>query len=108
MLAKLGLGSAKSSVEVIVIEGWIDDLVAVLCEVDWFDATGDRMPAVKEEEFHVATYASSFPANRHLLELKEPRLRIVVQGGCVIVQLESFGLVASGFVDGPICQAPGR
>ena len=49
------LALTASNVEVVVIKSWIDDFVAVLCEVGRFDATGDRMPAVEKEKFHVVT-----------------------------------------------------
>ena len=50
MLVELGLGGRQSGVEVAVIEGRVYDLVAVLNEVGRFDPTGDRMPAVEEED----------------------------------------------------------
>lgn len=52
MFVELSLGSAKSNVEVIVIKGGVDDLVAVILQVGRFDATGDRVPAVEEEDFY--------------------------------------------------------
>lgn len=51
MLVELSLGGHKSSVEVIVVKGWIYDLVAVILQVGRFDATRNRVPAVKEKDF---------------------------------------------------------
>ena len=55
MLVELSLGGCQSSVEIIVIKGWVDDFVAVILQVGQFDATGNRMPAVKEEDLHAST-----------------------------------------------------
>lgn len=52
MLVELGLGGRKSSGEIVVIKCRVDDLMAVLGEVGRFDATGDRVSAVEEEDFH--------------------------------------------------------
>jgi hypothetical protein len=46
ILIELSLGGPKSSGEIVVIKGGVDDDVAVLGEVSRFDATWDRMPAV--------------------------------------------------------------
>jgi hypothetical protein len=48
----LGLGDAHGSLEVVVGEGRVDDLVAVLRQLGRFHASGDRLPAVQEEDFH--------------------------------------------------------
>jgi len=53
MLIEFSLGGRYSSGEIIVIECRIDDLVAVIFQVGRFDATRDRVPAVKEEDFHL-------------------------------------------------------
>jgi hypothetical protein len=49
---ELGLGGADGLVEVIVIEGRVEDLVTVLDQVGRLHAAGDRMPAVEEQELH--------------------------------------------------------
>ena len=54
MLIELGLGSLDCQREVIVIEGRIQDFVAVVLEVDWLYATWDGVPAVEEKDFHRA------------------------------------------------------
>jgi hypothetical protein len=52
MLIECSLGGRKSGGEVIVIEGRVDDFVAVLGEVRRLDAAWDRVPPVEEEDFH--------------------------------------------------------
>ena len=49
MLVELGLGGCDSSGEIVVIECWIDDFVAVIFQVGRLDAAWDRVPAVEEE-----------------------------------------------------------
>jgi hypothetical protein len=60
VLIELGLGGRKSSGEVIVIQSRIDDFVAVVLQVGRFDAAWDRVPAVKEEDFHWVESSFSF------------------------------------------------
>ena len=52
MRVELGLGDSHGSVEVFVWQLWIDDCVAVVFEVGRLDATWNRLPAVKEEDFY--------------------------------------------------------
>jgi hypothetical protein len=49
------LGGSDSTLEVIVIEGRIDDGVARLLEKGGLGATWNRHPAVEEEEGHGAS-----------------------------------------------------
>ena len=51
VLVELGLGDPDGLVEVVVGQLRVDDLVAVLQE-GRLDAARDRLPAVKEEDFH--------------------------------------------------------
>jgi len=46
------LSSADGSVEVIVVESRIDDCVAVLLQAGRFNAAGNGVPAVEEQDFH--------------------------------------------------------
>ncbi len=52
MQIEFSLGGFEGSGEVIAIQGWVDDLVAVVLQLGRFDATWDRVPAVEEENFH--------------------------------------------------------
>ena len=52
MLVEFSLSSADGGIEVVVIEGWVNDFVAVVLQVGRFDAARNRVPAVKEEEFY--------------------------------------------------------
>lgn len=49
MLVECVLGRSDSGGEIVVVKGWIDDLVAVLFEVGRFNTTGNRMPTVEEK-----------------------------------------------------------
>ena len=49
MPVKFGLSRGNGGFKIIVIQGGIDDFMAVILKVGRFDATWDRMPAVKEE-----------------------------------------------------------
>jgi hypothetical protein len=51
-MVAFGLGGADGLVEVVVIEGRVDDLVAVIGEVGRLDTSRNRMPAVEEEDLH--------------------------------------------------------
>jgi hypothetical protein len=51
-MVAFGLGGADGLVEVVVIEGRVDDLVAMIGEVGRLDAARNRMPAVEEEDSH--------------------------------------------------------
>ena len=63
MLVELGLGGRKSSGEIVVIEGRVDDFVAVVLQVRRFDAAWDRMPAVsgKESSCHLPFHSLAAP-----------------------------------------------
>ena len=52
VLVELLLGDADGQSEILVGQLRIDDLVAVLRQEGRFDAAWDRLPAVKEEDFH--------------------------------------------------------
>ena len=52
VLVERCLSGAKSNVEIVVIQGWVDDFVSVLGEVSRFDAAWNGLPAVEEEDFH--------------------------------------------------------
>ena len=52
VLVELGLGGRNSSAKIIVIQYRIDDFMSVVLEVARLDATGNRMPAVEEKDFH--------------------------------------------------------
>jgi hypothetical protein len=57
-LAELGLSDPDGLVEVLVGQLRADDLVAVPGEEGWLDATWDRLPAAKEEDFHRRTWTA--------------------------------------------------
>src|ERR1019366_5224406 len=61
VLIELGLGDADGFGEILVGQLRIDDLVAVLGEEGRFDASRDRLPAVKEEDFHGADSTTWMP-----------------------------------------------
>ena len=70
MLVELLLGDLDGLCEILVGQLRIDDFVAVLRQEGRFDAAWDRLPAVKEENFHegiVADLASS---------VNQPNLRV--------------------------------
>src|ERR1019366_10068788 len=50
MLVELILGDLDGSVEILVGQLRVDDLMAVLSEICRFDAAWDGLPAVKEED----------------------------------------------------------
>ena len=52
MLVECFLCPLDSGVEIVVIKGWVEDFVAVVFQISRFDATGDGLTAVKEEDFH--------------------------------------------------------
>jgi hypothetical protein len=52
VLVELGLDDADGRLEVVVGQGRVDDLVAVLSQEGRLDAAGNRVPAVEEEDFH--------------------------------------------------------
>ena len=54
MEIELGLSGAKRNVEVVVVQGRIDDLVAMLSEKGWLHAARNGPPAMQEENFHAA------------------------------------------------------
>src|SRR5262249_10377444 len=64
----LGLGGEHGPVEVLVVQRWIDDLVAVLDQVRRLDSTGNRMPAVKEEYLHRSSRSGSGSSRRTRME----------------------------------------
>ena len=49
---ELGLGDANSGIEIVIGQGRVDDFVAVVLEVGRFHTARNRLPAVKEEDFH--------------------------------------------------------
>jgi hypothetical protein len=74
MLFELGLGGLEGFLEVLVVEIGIDDLVAVVLQVGRFDAAWDRVPAVKEEDFHFSPCSTNIPANAPSIMSIRPRL----------------------------------
>jgi len=61
MPVELGLCDADCLVEVVVGEGGVQDLVAVVWEVGRLEAAGGRLPAVEEEDGHgIISYAERF------------------------------------------------
>ncbi len=48
MFIELGLDGSDGQFEIFVIEGWIDDFMAVLFEVGRFDAARNRVPSMGE------------------------------------------------------------
>jgi hypothetical protein len=52
MLIKLSLGNNNSSVKVVVGQGRIQNLVALVIDVGRFNAALCRLPAVEEENEH--------------------------------------------------------
>jgi hypothetical protein len=48
----LGLGDSDSLIEVLVGEGRVEDLVAMLDQIGRLEAAGDLLPAVEEEDLH--------------------------------------------------------
>ena len=52
MIVELGLSGRNRSRKIIVIQCRIDDVVIVILQVGRLDATRNRMPAVKEKDFH--------------------------------------------------------
>jgi len=58
VLVELDLGDPDSLLEVLIGQLRVDDLVAVLGQEVRFDATWDRLPAVKEKDFHRPVWAS--------------------------------------------------
>lgn len=42
------LGGAQGGIEVVVIEGWVEDLMSGVLEVGRFGTTNHAMPAVKK------------------------------------------------------------
>ncbi len=58
-LSNSALRDADGFSHVLVGQRWVDDIVAVVLQVRWLHAAWDRVPAVKEEDFHLVE--SSFP-----------------------------------------------
>ena len=54
MLIVLKLSRPNRSLEIVIVKCGIDDFVSGVFEVSRFDATRNRMPAVKEENFQLA------------------------------------------------------
>jgi hypothetical protein len=52
VLVELLLGDLDCLLEVLVGQLGVDDFVAVVRQVGRFDAAWNRLPAVKEEDFH--------------------------------------------------------
>lgn len=52
MFIELFLGDPDGLLEVLIGQLRIDDFVAMLRQEGRFDAAGDRVPAVEEEDFH--------------------------------------------------------
>jgi hypothetical protein len=64
VFVELGPGDPDSRLEILVGQLRVDDLVAVLGQVSWFNAAWDRLPAVKEQNFHWIILAAA-SAGRH-------------------------------------------
>jgi len=52
VFVELGLGDPGGFIEILVGQRRIDEFVAVLGQEGRFDATRNRLPAVKKEDFH--------------------------------------------------------
>ena len=63
MPVELGLGDADGGIEIVVGQGRIQDLVAVVFEIGRFHAAWCRLPAVEEEDEHVIKQAGKGPKN---------------------------------------------
>jgi len=74
MLVELSPSGLDCQHEVIVIKRWVDDFVAVVLQVGRFDAAWDRVPAVKEEDFHFSPCSTNIPANAPSIMSIRPRL----------------------------------
>ena len=58
MPVELGLGDYHGLIEILVVQGGIQDLVAVLGQVGRLDAARCRLPAMKEENYHQSSKPS--------------------------------------------------
>lgn len=115
MLVKLRLGGAKSNGEVVVIESGVDDGVPMLFEVRRFDATGDRMPTVEEEDGHgflaVAFFhghCRSLPCRCrlvHHVSLEDPLMR-AFSGEWVEGVLKSLGMPEDEAIESKMVARP--
>jgi hypothetical protein len=57
VLVELRLGDFDGLLEVLVRQFRIDDFVAVLCQVGWFDAARNRLPAGRKRIFMGSFYS---------------------------------------------------
>ena len=59
VLIVFGLSGADRQPKVVVIEGRVDERVAVVAEIGWFDAARNAVPAVEKQDLHHAFIQSS-------------------------------------------------
>jgi hypothetical protein len=69
-LVEFGLSRRKSSGEIVIIQGRLDDDVTVIFQVLRFDAAWDRMPAVQEKNLHAVP--SDFSLRSHMFTVGFP------------------------------------
>ena len=63
MPVKLGLGDTDGGIEIVVGQGRIENLVAVIFKIGRLYAARSRLPAVKEEDEHVIIQVRKGPTN---------------------------------------------
>src|SRR5262249_17458507 len=82
VLVELGLGYLDGLAEVLVGQLRVDDGMGVPGQEGRFDAAGDRLPAVQEEDFHASSLAAfsakpSLNLNGRILNVTPPILILV-------------------------------
>mgnify|MGYP006992695235 CR=1 FL=1 len=58
MLIEFGLGRPDSGIEIVVIKGRIEDIVASLFQETGLHSAGDTFPAVEKQDLHLGILSS--------------------------------------------------
>lgn len=84
VLVEFCLSSFHSCIEVVVVKLGVKDRVSVVFQISRFDATGNRLPAVEEEDFHAIV---SIPARILVGKIPLENFKEGLKFGVVCIQM---------------------